>query len=210
MVQGDQEGSEMTKYTIKSVVYTLVCLVFMLASAASHATTVIMQGTYATGIKGLDIGLPTYYDISFELVTGTASQIIILEPCAAATPCDLFAGNQAGSLLAATAIAEALAGAGADRVAVAGPTGTFSRGSLKIAYDDTCKDGPDTGICVTELFYNGSSWLPPLDKFIFNDNADVIFARFTPALHTPLPPAAYLFASGLAMLGWMRRRRRAS
>jgi len=197
----------MTKQIITTSRFWLIGLVLFLAGTATHAG-VIVEGNTAVGITALDIGLPDLYDITFEAVTGSMGNPITLEPCVVLGPsCDLFGGDQSGALAAAGAIRTALM-AGADSVGL--PGGGYSETSFRVPYNDACTNSGDPCIDVYETPYN-IIWLNPQETFIFTEpdiQSSVIFARFQPASQVPLPPAAYLFASGIVGLIGMARRRR--
>jgi len=199
----------MTRQIITTTRFWLIGLALFLAGTASHAA-VTLEGNTAVGITALDIGLPDLYNVTFHRVVGSVSNPIELVPCVPGTPCDLFGGSpgdMSGAETAANAIQTALKDAGADSIGL--PGGGYSDTSYMVPYDDTCTDQGDPCIDVWDTFYNFPIWLNPQDTLIFKDTADVMFARFQPTSQVPLPPAAYLFASGLALLGWMRRRRAA-
>ena len=161
-------------------------------SITSHAYQVQLNGTNnATGILGLGIG-GTVYDVVFEYVPG---------PHTTPETTDVFAtpdANLTGAQAAVTAINAALNTSPAITV---GPD-AYSYIIPYLFNNATC----DTlcGKRGSSGFATGS-WDGPTQADIKTDNG-ITFARFTPASPVPLPPAVFLFSSGLALLGWVRRR----
>jgi hypothetical protein len=173
--------------------YLTAGLLFFL-SAVSHAFEVQLDGTgtNATGILDLEID-NVLYNVAFMSVPG---------PHDAPIESDIFAfhaADVAGAAAAVVAINAALDTSDAVTVVSGGS-------SYIVPYlfnDATC----DT-LCGKRGTYPpvvGTEWEGPTQADI-GHNTVVNFARFTPAISTPVPPAVFLFSSGLALLGWLRRR----
>ena len=166
-------------------------------SISSHAYQVQLTGTSATGILGLDIG-GTLYDVVFEYVTG---------PHTTPDQGDIFAtngSNETGAADAVRAINAALNSSIAASIGTGGPPAD----NFIIPYlfnNATC----DT-LCAKRSVYTAipgvyADWLGPSQADI-GENTGKQFARFTPAnTVVPLPPAVFLFSSGIAFLSWVRR-----
>jgi len=192
----------------------LAGLFLVLAGFSAHAANVQLIGSKATGITGLEID-GAFYDVLFERVTGITGAPFSLEPCVIVTEyCDLFAEDPVDPMAAAEAAVAAIRTAlGATPLEViattVGPSdSSFEKPTYKVPYQAGKLQG-DPGFDVWQGFYNGSRWLPPQGQFVYDDSADTVFARFRPAVvQTPLPSAVFLFASGLALLGWVRRKAR--
>ena len=107
--------------------------------------------------------------------------------------CDAFFGNESGAAAAMTAINVALNSTAAETVGSQQPP----KFSYFVPYSVS-----NLGVEAQQGTYS-AFWLPvgaSLDA-----NEEVEMARFSPAV-VPIPPAAWLFGSALAILGWVRRR----
>jgi len=161
--------------------------------AVSHAFEVQLAGNNAAGILNLDID-GMFYDVMFEFVPG---------PHVASLSSDIFAhsgADETGAQAAVAAINAALNTSNATTVGTG--SGNASTYIVPYLYNDP--------VCDTLCGKRGSSgftisgWAGPTQADI-DTNLEIQFARFPPAA-VPLPPAVFLFPSGLAMLGWVRRR----
>jgi len=173
-------------------------LIWFISTASLPAANVLQTGDNATGILGLDVS-GTLYDVVFEYVTDHSVpdfRDIFLTPLS----------DSDGAQAAALAINSALNSATVT-VTTVGPS--LSQSYL-VPYEldpgPACDD-----LCTfrgSRIFLPG--WLSvtgaPIDP-----ETDATFARFTP--HTPsavpVPPAVYLFGSGLMGLASIARRSRA-
>jgi hypothetical protein len=172
------------KYKIRII---LLGMVLVAAVTPAHAFTVDLDGTNATGINNLDIG-GAAYDVTFDFVQADTAA-----SCGAA-PCDVFFGDQTGAEAAVDAINTALSSTAAITVGSAIKMDYFVPYAIA-ATDVNAWQGTnlETGF-----------WIKSTNAAL--DTTDIIeFARFSPAV-VPIPPAAWLFGSALAILGWVRRR----
>jgi hypothetical protein len=170
----------------------LLGIVLLSASSAAQAfTTVDLDGTNATGINDLDIG-GTAYDVVFEF---TAINTSDLPPvgCGSSVPCDAFFGNESGAAAAVTAINLALNSTAAETLGSQQPP----KFSYFVPYSVSSQ-----GVEARQGTYSGI-WLPVGASLDADEVVEM--ARFSPAV-VPIPPAAWLFGSALAILGWVRRR----
>jgi hypothetical protein len=176
----------------------LVAASFFVVSATSNAYQVQLNGNVATGVLDLDIG-NAFYDVLFVYVPG---------PHSVPDPADIFAApasDETGAQRAVSVINDALNSSSA--IAVGSAAGGGSSLSYLVPFlfnDPTC----DT-LCAKRgsSGYSVRSWAGPTQADISNGTG-VYFARFSPAIaEAPLPPAFFLFSSGLAVLLWVRYRR---
>jgi len=170
-------------------------LVWLMSTASSLAGTVLQTGNNATGILGLDVG-GTLYDVVFEYVTDHSvpnTGDIFLTPLS----------DPDGAQAAALAINSVLNSANITTV------GSSLTQSYLVPYEldpgQACDD-----LCT----FRGShiflpSWLSVTFSAI-DPETDATFARFTPHAPSavPVPPAVYLFVSGMMGLVGIARRRR--
>lgn len=171
----------------------LLGIVLLSASSTAQAfTTVDLDGTNATGINNLDIG-GTAYDVVFEF---TAINISDLPPvgCGSSVPCDAFFGNESDAAAAMTAINLALNSTAAETVGSQQPP----KFSYFVPYSVSSQ-----GVEAQQGTYSTMMWLPVGASLDADEVVEM--ARFSPAV-VPIPPAAWLFGSALAILGWVRRR----
>jgi len=173
-------------------------LVWMMSTTSLLAANVLQSGDNANGILGLDVN-GTLYDVVFEYVTDhsvTDIRDIFLTPLS----------DPDGAQAAALAINSALNSATVT-VTTVGPVLTQS---YLVPYE--LDPGP---ACDDLCTFRGSrkflsGWLSVSFSAI-DPETDATFARFTP--HTPsavpVPPAVYLFGSGLMGLAGIARRSRA-
>jgi hypothetical protein len=169
--------------------------ILALVNTGVFAATVLVNGSTATAVLNLDVA-GVFYDVTFEHVSGTVN------PITGFGPGDIFAGNAGASQQAVNAINQALEGAGLARVG-AGTSGSGANTYVvPYQFGQGCQD-----FCAYRGFNSGNpNWLT-LDSDV-DELADIEFARFTVSVAAvPVPPALYLFASGLAMLGAARKRR---
>ena len=174
---------------MKSLTTTiLLATALLFTGLAAHAFTVDLVGTNATGISDLNIG-GTAYDVAFQFAQADTAPVA----CGSAVPCDVFFGDETAAQAAITAINAAL-----------NPTIAITVGSTEKAnYFVPYSQGGGSVEAVQGTFTADSMWLSIGASL---DNTDIIeFARFSPAV-IPIPPAAWLFGSALAILGWIRRR----
>jgi len=145
-------------------------------------------GTNATGVRDLDIG-GTAYDVIFEFVQADTAG-----PCGTA-PCDVFFGDADGAQAAVDAINAAL------NTTAAVTVGSQSKIDFFVPYAKGSQDVDSKQ--ATNL--GTGFWIASTDAPL--DVTDIIeFARFSDAAVVPIPSAAWLFGSALAILGWVRRR----
>ena len=170
----------------------MMYLVLMLVSTASLAFTVDLDGTNATGIRGLDIG-GTSYDVTFEFVQADTAGS---PACAPSVPCDIFFGNEGQADAAVNAINAAL------NSTVAVTVGSTTKNSFFVPWavgggNVDASQGTTPAIAGAWQFVGASL-----------DSTDIVeMARFTPAV-IPVPAAVWLFGSALGILGWIRHRTR--
>jgi hypothetical protein len=196
----------MTKY---SGYYGLILLLVSIYSQAAPVVVLDGSGTNATAILNLGIdpdgagSAPIdFYDVSFVYAS------VGLTPDAL----DVFAIS--GVTQSAAAANEFAAGAAVAAIVVAlNSSAAVSAGTryniyVPWLYDDQT-NGPTK--CDTLCAWIASSaigvpnnWSVSPGEAFTTDTFE--FARFTPAAPVPVPPAVLLFGSGLALLGWVRRR----
>ena len=173
-----------------------VGIALLLFSVSSFAFVVDLDpgdSTRAVGISNL-IVQGTAYDVIFEHATG---------PHNAAAPGDIFIDEESATA-AVTAITAALNSVGS--VLTIGAT---NDNAFLVPWEfDTsgCGSQGDSGTCAIEGRYFVNLWTDffrELDST--NSNVPVEFARFTTAV-VPVPAAAWLFASALGILVWIRKR----
>jgi hypothetical protein len=159
-----------------------------------YAFEVQLSGADATGILDLDIG-DTFYDVMFNFVSG---------PHTSPGTTDIFASPVANESGAATAVAEIVAALNTSIAITVGNGGQSF--IVPYLYNDAtcntlCAKRGSTGFVM-------GSWAGPTQADI-GHNTGIYFAQFTPAdtMRTPVPPAIYMFLSGIAVLGWFRRRK---
>jgi len=185
--------------------WLIIALLLMGWASSSHAYMVLTapDNTNATGILDLDIS-GTAYDVDFDLVTITDT----LGPGSG----DIFAGplvdivaNQAAATAAVAAINAAL-DATATVITVVSVTNNVY--SVPYLFDDprSLGQGGCGYLCTMDgvSLFLAESWGTPVNG-AYDVTDQIYVARFTPTT-VPLPSAAYLFVSGLAILGWVRRR----
>ena len=176
--------------------WLIVVLLQMACASPSHALQVLLSGTNATGILDLDID-GTLYDVSFDFeIVGTTPD-----------PLDAFLGDETGAQTAALAIKDALN----TTVAITVGTGFSGTGSQSFVVpwsyqDSNCADPGATGVCGWRGANNFVQGTWQIVAGEFDEGVSLEFARFTPS-EVPVPPAAILFASGLATFGVLRRRK---
>jgi hypothetical protein len=217
---------------MKLVMRLLIKAMFLgilLASTASQAATVNFKDGFPTTAEsitnlGIDVegtGALTFYDVMFVYVTGTGSDPITAVPCTGPDVyCDVFVADDTGGQAqrAAQAIAALLTMEDATRVGGDGPTPSGEIDYVvSYLYDvppSTCAD-----ICTYRGVFdegdlgnpNDDSWgtfFSQVDEGTEQNTTVIEFARFKPAAPVPLPPAIYLFGSGLAVLLGVKRRGR--
>jgi hypothetical protein len=179
----------------------LIALVLLLGCGAVQAATVeaILSESgsqyVAQGVSGLDVNGITY-NVSF--VDGAFADFNL----ESAFP---LYGDQTGSDAAATAIRAAL-NEDARNVHYVGqdPSTTSTRFFLPWKTEPWSPPGE------VALFTEGGV-LDTVDQWAFIRSGIPIEANVTFAVlsQVPIPAAAYLFASGLGLLGWLRRRQTA-
>lgn len=175
----------------------------------AYAATVQVDATggIAEKIFNLDIG-GAFYDVVFEHVDGDVDPYSSFVPCAPddSVPCDVFSNDETGAIAASEAIKQffnaynAQSGTAIDRVG----TVLTSDVNFFVPYQigQGCND-----FCARRQRFKISTWFHE-DAPDIADNVVTEFARFQPATApVPLPPAVYMFLSGIAIFGWFRRRR---
>lgn len=192
-------------------------LLWLVSLSSQAAVSVVLDGTgkNVTGLQGLDVG-GTLYDVVIEYLQVGATQ-----------QNDIFLGNEGGALAAAQTIAAAINGTLTAVYAEAGNSAItypdcfpLNSGStddcnktLLIAteYSNAC--GTPGGVCgylvAGASLTNPQTWsaIDALDGWANNDQ-QVYFAKFVPAAVVPLPPAVFLFGSGIMALAGISRCRR--
>jgi len=184
-------------------------MLFMACATTQAATTLLLSEDKTTleGISHLDIGGSALYDVVFEYVTGNHNS---------PDNRDIFqapVSEMVGSQTAALAINELINSYNSlpettIKITKIGqnPATETSSFYIPFLYDPVAQPNGCEDLCVQKgvksLFgstfnYTESSLLP-------GDSAN--FARFTVA--APVPPAVYLFGSGMVGLVGMARRRR--
>ena len=181
------------KYLTKIV---LLSIVFVAAITPAHAFTVDLDGTNATGISNLDIG-GTAYDVTFEFSVAGGTDDDPFPVACGAVPCDVFFGSEADAITAVTAINTAFN----DNTTVPTTVGSSAALSFFVPYETT-QGG--TNINAAQGTPIGPNW--GYIGAALDDTDSIEYARFSPAAAIPIPPAAWLFGSALAILGWVRRR----
>jgi hypothetical protein len=179
----------------------LLLIVFLSGGAAQAATVQLNSDNNAIAIVGLQIA-GAFYDVEFGSVNG---------PTPGYQSWIQQFGDDTTSLAsdAIVDMAALLTSAGADRV----------------AYADGFVGGPRLGIWVNDWSYGGlcltpvpntTIWALPLANGTWevdgNNCIDAPDSAFTAANFktsaVPVPAAVWLFASGIGVLGWIRRKRR--
>jgi hypothetical protein len=109
-------------------------------------------------------------------------------------PCDFFFGDPSAAQAAVTAIAAAL-----------NPSVAITVGSApgKIDYFVPYATGGGNVDAAQGTFVADTTWFLSTDASLDADTDIIEYARFAVV---PIPPAAWLFGSALAILGWIRRR----
>jgi len=187
-------------------------LALLLTGATAQAATVVFEGgstTKAIGIDDLVFDGETW-DVEFQ--QGPFPNLRDCVSVGQEPPCDPFLSTDGSTETLASnaldAIVTALNGSTATSV------GANSQIQFYVPYSDNptlCKDGSTPGYCVI-----GSSNPISISGFWGNDGPTTVFptenalqlARFTQVNAVPVPPAAFLFASGLGLLGCRLKRRR--
>jgi hypothetical protein len=160
-------------------------LAALLMASGAWGATVILDGTKATGILGLDV-LGQKYDIQFQYDSFAALNVGGNFP---------FIGDLTSASVTVNAIADALDSAGALTVG----DSTESLGLYSVPISDTQ---------AVEIVQGTKN--PPPDNWentnsvnqTDRDNAEM-YVTMTPV---PIPPAVWLFGSALGLLGWIRKR----
>ena len=187
--------------------YLAAVLLGLIFCSSSHAATVQLDGTgtIAEKIFNLDIG-GTFYDVVFEFVNGDVDPFSSFIPCApdGSVLCDAFSGDENGAIAASEAIKEFFnthnaQGGGINLVG----NSSDSDVNFFVPYQigQGCND-----FCARRQRFKISTWFHE-DAPDLADNVVTEFARFQPATAVPLPPAIYMFLSGIGVLGWIRRRK---
>jgi hypothetical protein len=151
-------------------------------------------------------GALSFFDVIFQYVDGQVSSITDPVECNQGVPCDVFAFDPSGEAHAqatARAIAALLNDANAARVG----TGSAGIGAVTfaVAYDFYASPSVCSDICTYKGWNPSGTWASFFSEV--DNRAQIEFARLTPVMHAPIPPAVFLFASGLALLGMLRRKR---
>jgi hypothetical protein len=176
------------------------------SSADAYVVLTAPDNTNAIGILNLEIS-GTAYDVDFTQITITDG----LGPASG----DVFAGpvedivaNQAAATAAVAAINAALDATGTVKTAGSVLNNIYS---VPYLFDDqrSIGQGGCGYLCTMDgdsLFIAGTWGTPVNGAYDIDDQ--IYVARFTTPATVPLPPAAFLFVSGLAILGWVRRRQK--
>jgi PKD repeat protein len=158
------------------VLRVTICVFFvslLLFASASQAQTVILDGTTATGIEGLQVNQVSFYDVTF--LTATANTVY------GTNPNQIFPfPSQAQAEKAALAVVIALNNSVADAV---GEAGSGER-VFNIGWG---VNEAETGIWAT----NGTfvqSWIGPGDRELINFGTAVVYADFVKILPTGNQP----------------------
>jgi hypothetical protein len=182
-----------------------ILFVTLVVAQAANSAAVELENGHAIGIEMLDVQ-GVLYDVSFQnnyyvLIWGyTASTFGFLcsEPGGAQNPHPCGPGDPTAASEATGAINSLLNTAGITSI-------KFDDGSIQESYviPYLFDISVDTG---TQGSFDGATW-----RQIENTGSGTPelrpYAVFTRSI--PIPAAAYLFASGLGLLGWFRRRQTA-
>jgi hypothetical protein len=181
----------------------------------SYAATVQLDGTgtIAEKIFNIEIGVDTFYDVILEYVDGSINPYTSFIDCdfinAPDVPCDAFADNVGGAVATGAAIellidsynTETIQATRTNNLRVGDSGGSDVQFFVPYKFGQGCND-----FCAERIRYNVSTWFHE-DAPDLPSNTESVYARFTPAAPVPLPPAMYMFLSGIAVLGWFRRRK---
>jgi hypothetical protein len=200
---------------MKKSLLLVSCVYFLTTSA--QASNVILEGSNAVGIQKFVVG-EDLYDVIFETIDGSAIPDGNGHDGLPYDPRDIFVnsldpgvgGDAAGAQMAANNIATLLQAAGAATVgqsAIPGPATTWNSFIVPYRYES-----PPTGTTCEICMYRGSNLIGPWVATSAEGDylGTFTFAKFSPSA-VPIPPALWLFGSGLfGLVGIAHRRRKAA
>ena len=193
----------------------LSIVLLLLTGATAQAATVVFDGGSTTNAIGIDdlVFDGETWDVEFQ--KGPFPNLRDCVSVGQEPPCDPFLSSDGSTETLASnalnAIVTALNGSTATSV------GANSQVQFYVPYSDnpsnpaSCKDGPDSGYCVigaSNPISTPGYWDNGGPTLVFPDETALQLARFTQVNAVPVPPAAFLFASGLGLLGCRLKRRR--
>ncbi|MFW2404428.1 MAG: VPLPA-CTERM sorting domain-containing protein [Gammaproteobacteria bacterium] len=165
---------------------SIACVALLTTSVTWAAPVVVLDGTTATDILGLNVS-GSVYDVAFEVDTFSNLNTVSNFP---------FLGDQTTAENALDAIINELNLAGAEKAGESALDGDFN---VLVPY----------GVSGSTSLNAWGKREPPATVWSdqgtlnWNINGVQVFATFT---SVPIPAAAWLFGSALGLLGWMRRR----
>jgi hypothetical protein len=177
--------------------------VFMLAAVGKvNAATVVLDGTTATGITGLEVnfgGGVELYDVDFIQTTAAS---LYGNPPASTFP---FTLGESG--IVNDAILAALNGSTAVSV---GPTSALNELDYAFMHFSSVDDRGNVSFLGAggSFVFGGTGWVDA-SPVTADDTSLLIYADFSPAV-IPVPAAVWLFGSGLLGLIGIARRKRAA
>lgn len=194
----------------------LLVLFLCPAVQAAHNTTVhydnINNPNSVTSIDDLAVDLDgtgtlSLFDVVFQFLDGQDIPITDPEACGLGNPCDVFVFDPLGEVHAqatAGAISDVLNSVGATAVGFGISPPATGINQFYVPYEfsgpSNCED-----VCTYSGWNPSGAWFPIFAEVDMTGQVEL--ARLTPVVHTPIPPAVFLFASGLALLGIFKRRR---